>query len=80
MVFGFMAPCSLIENANFSESQILFNFEDGSKVAPKCYSIVRFGKCGLTFLAGMVFPFRNHFDMKMQPLCSSNTMKCVPGV
>jgi len=75
-----MTPSSLVVNANFSESQILFNFEDGSKVAPKCYCIVRFGNCGLTFLADMLFPSRNHFDLKMQPLRSSNTMKRVADI
>jgi len=80
VVVGFMTPCSLVVNANSLESQILFNLEDGSKAAPKCYCIVWFGKCGLTFLAGKLFPSRNHFELKMQPLCSSNTMNCVPDV
>jgi hypothetical protein len=70
VVFEFMTPCSLVVNAKFSESQILFYLEDGNNVGSKPYCVVRIGNCGLTLLAGMLFLHRNHFDLKMKPSCS----------
>jgi hypothetical protein len=65
-----MTPCSPVVNANFSESQILFYLEDGNNVGSKPYCVVRTGNCGLTLLAGMLFLYRNHLDLKMKPSCS----------